>query len=196
MYERRKQPLLSKAKFLKRVARHWLAGFGVLALGLGGGILGYHYIAGLSWIDSLLNASMILGGMGPVDPLKTNAAKIFASCYALFSGLAFIGIVSVLLAPFVHRLLHRFLHAKARTSRETVYILMYVSGAFFPLGVLPVWLQIPARVLPTTESIELTRAFLTGRFLPRHLYEAAYLVISAIVAGEWAMRSLRKRMVA
>jgi hypothetical protein len=111
MYEHRKQPLLSTAKFLKRVARHWLAGFGVLAIGLGVGILGYHYIAGLSWIDSLLNASMILGGMGPVDPLKTNAAKIFASCYALFSGLAFIGIVSVLLAPFVHRLLHR-VHAE------------------------------------------------------------------------------------
>jgi hypothetical protein len=111
MYEHRKQPLLSTAKFLKRVARHWLAGFGVLTLGLGVGIVGYHYIAGLSWIDSLLNASMILGGMGPVDPVKTDAAKIFASCYALFSGLAFIGIVSVLLAPFVHRLLHR-VHAE------------------------------------------------------------------------------------
>ena len=111
MYENRKQPLLSTAKFLKRVARHWLAGLGVLFFGLGGGILGYHYIGGLSCIDSLLNASMILGGMGPVNPLSTNTAKIFASCYALFSGLAFIGIVSVLLAPFVHRLLHR-VHAE------------------------------------------------------------------------------------
>ena len=111
MYEDRKQPLLSTAKFLKRVVRHWLAGFGVLVFGLGAGILGYHYIAGLSWIDSLLNASMILGGMGPVDSLRTNAAKVFAACYALFSGLAFIGIVSVLLAPFVHRMLHRF-HAE------------------------------------------------------------------------------------
>ena len=113
MYEHRTQPLLSTAKFFKRVVRHWLAGFGVLAFGLGGGILGYHYIAGLNWIDSLLNASMILGGMGPVDLLRTNGAKIFASCYALFSGLAFIGIVSVLLAPFVHRLLHR-VHAEER----------------------------------------------------------------------------------
>jgi hypothetical protein len=111
MYERRKQPLLSTAKFLKRVARHWLTGFGVLFFGLGDGILGYHYIAGLSWIDSLLNASMILAEMGPVDPLSTNAAKIFASFYALFSGLAFIGIVSVLIAPFVHRMLHR-IHAE------------------------------------------------------------------------------------
>jgi lipooligosaccharide transport system permease protein len=73
---------------------------------------------------------------------------------------------------------------------------MYVTGAFFPLDVLPVWLQVPARVLPQTESIELTRAFLTGRFQSRHIYEALYLVISAVVACEWAMRSLRKRMVA
>ena len=73
---------------------------------------------------------------------------------------------------------------------------MYLSGAFFPLDVLPMWLQIPARVLPMTESIELTRAFLTGRFLWRHAYDAVYLVISAVVACEWAMRSLRKRMVA
>jgi len=73
---------------------------------------------------------------------------------------------------------------------------MYVSGAFFPLDVLPMWLQIPARVLPMTESIDLTRAFLTGRFLVRHAYEAAYLLISALVACEWAMRSLRRRMVA
>ena len=82
-----------------------------MAFGLGIGVLGYHGLAHLSWIDSLLNASMILAGMGPVDPLPTSAAKLFASFYALFSGLAFIGIVSVLLAPFVHRLLHRF-HAE------------------------------------------------------------------------------------
>jgi lipooligosaccharide transport system permease protein len=73
---------------------------------------------------------------------------------------------------------------------------MYVTGAFFPLEVLPVWLQIPARILPQTESIDLTRAFLTGRFLSRHIYEALYLLISAVFACEWAMRSLRKRMVA
>ena len=113
MYERRSQRLLSRAEFSKRVGRHGLVALGVLVAGLGIGVLGYHLIAHLSWIDSLLNASMILGGMGPVDPLPTNAAKIFASCYALFSGLAFIGIVSVLLAPFVHRMLHRF-HAEER----------------------------------------------------------------------------------
>src|SRR5436190_21263911 len=113
MYERRKQRLLSRFEFGKRVGRHGLMALGVLVFGLGIGVLGYHRPAHLSWIDSLLNASMILGGMGPVDPLPTNAVKIFASCYALFSGLAFIGIVSVLLAPFVHRMLHRF-HAGGR----------------------------------------------------------------------------------
>jgi hypothetical protein len=74
---------------------------------------GIIWLGHLSWIDSLLNPSMILGEMAPADPLKSGAAKIFASCYALFSGLAFIGIVSVLLAPFVHRMLRRF-HAEER----------------------------------------------------------------------------------
>lgn len=113
MYEHRKQPLLSRAEFNKRVGRHGLVALGVLVFGLGIGVFGYHFVAHLGWIDSFLNASMILGGMGPTDVLKTDAAKIFASLYALFSGLAFVGIVSVLLAPFVHRMLHRF-HAEER----------------------------------------------------------------------------------
>ena len=90
------------------MAGHLAFSLGVIALSLGAGIVGYHEIAHFSWIDSLLNASMILGGMGPVDPLKTNSAKVFASCYALFSGLLFIGVLGVLLAPFIHRLMHRF----------------------------------------------------------------------------------------
>lgn len=73
---------------------------------------------------------------------------------------------------------------------------MYVSGAWYPINVLPIWLQIPAWMMPLTESIDLTRAFLTGHFVTRHAYEAVYLVISAVVACEWAMRSLRRRMVA
>ena len=108
MYERRNHPLLSRAKFARRVATHLLIGLLLIAIALGMGVLGYHCIGGLSWIDSVLNASMILGGMGPVDPLHSTTAKIFASFYALFSGLAFIGIASLLLAPFAHRLLHRF----------------------------------------------------------------------------------------
>jgi len=108
MYEHGKQPLLSAARFAKRVIRHFILAFLVLAAGLGIGVLGYHSFGELNWIDSLLNASMILGGMGPVDPLHSSAAKIFASCYALFSGLAFIGIASLIVAPFAHRILHRF----------------------------------------------------------------------------------------
>src|SRR4029077_12953353 len=108
MYEHRSAPLLSRAKFFRRVGRHFLAALLVIGFALGIGVAGYHWLGGLNWIDSLLNASMILGGMGPVDPLHSNAAKVFASCYALFSGLAFIGVAGVMLAPFAHRLLHRF----------------------------------------------------------------------------------------
>src|SRR6266480_2125687 len=84
MYKRRKQRLLSRAEFLKRVGRHGLVALGVLVSGLGIGVLGYHCLAHLSWIDSLLNASMILGGMGPIDPLPTNAGKVslrFTLCF-------------------------------------------------------------------------------------------------------------------
>jgi hypothetical protein len=108
MYEPRSHPLLSREKFIRRVGYHALIALLFIAVALGVGVLGYHWLGHLNWIDSLLNASMILGGMGPVDPLQSNAAKVFASCYALFSGLAFIGIAGVMLAPFAHRLLHRF----------------------------------------------------------------------------------------
>ena len=108
MYEHRTHPLLSRAKFMRRVGHHLLLALFVVSIALGIGVFGYHYIAHLAWIDSLLNASMILGGMGPVDPLQSSAAKLFASFYALFSGLAFIGIASLMIAPFAHRLLHVF----------------------------------------------------------------------------------------
>lgn len=72
------------------------------------GVLGYHFFAHFSWIDSLLNASMILSGMGPVGDLDSNGAKVFASCYAIFSGVVFISSAGLLLAPMVHRVLHRF----------------------------------------------------------------------------------------
>ena len=108
MYESRNNPLLDRAKFLRRVSRHLGLALIAISIALGIGVLGYHWVANLGWIDALLNASMILGGMGPVDPLHSSAAKIFASFYALFSGLAFIGIASLMIAPFAHRLLHRF----------------------------------------------------------------------------------------
>ena len=107
MYETRRDRLLTRVEFALRVL--WHVSFGVIAaaLALLAGVLGYRYLGGLGWVDSLLNASMILGGMGPVDVLKTDAAKVFASCYALFSGLVFIGLLGVLLAPFAHRLMHK-----------------------------------------------------------------------------------------
>jgi hypothetical protein len=113
VYEHRSHHLLTPAQFFRRFIRHGLVAAGAIVVALALGVVGYHCIAQLSWVDSLLNASMILGGMGPVDPLHTNAAKIFASCYALFSGLMFIGIASILLAPFVHRMMHR-LHYEQR----------------------------------------------------------------------------------
>jgi hypothetical protein len=81
---------------------------GIVAVALLAGILGYHSIASLGWIDALLNASMILTGMGPVDPMKTDSAKIFASAYALFSGVVFLSAVGVVVAPIFHRILHKF----------------------------------------------------------------------------------------
>ncbi|HUJ13647.1 MAG TPA: hypothetical protein VL284_07635 [Thermoanaerobaculia bacterium] len=108
MYERRGEKLLSPRDFALRVGRHG----GVVLIGvciaLSVGVAGYHWLVKLRWIDALLNASMILGGMGPVDPIKTNSGKIFASLYALLSGLFLIAATGVLLAPFFHRLMHRF----------------------------------------------------------------------------------------
>ena len=79
----------------------------VVGAALGVGVAGYHYLGGLAWIDALVDASMILGGMGPVNPITTDAGKYFASAYALFAGLIFIGAASLVVAPFVHRVMHR-----------------------------------------------------------------------------------------
>jgi hypothetical protein len=113
MYEHRTHRLLNRKQFIRRVTTHLSLAFLILALGLGIGILGYHFLAGLGWIDSIHNASMILGGMGPVDHPQTSVGKLFAAFYALFSGLIFIGVASLLVAPFAHRLLHS-LHLKER----------------------------------------------------------------------------------
>lgn len=81
----------------------------LVSVSLAIGVAGYHYLGGLGWVDSLLNASMILGGMGPVDLLKTRQAKLFAAFYALFSGIVFLGVAGIMLAPVAHRVLH-YLH--------------------------------------------------------------------------------------
>lgn len=105
---RRHRPLPPQAEFASRVARHALVAAAMIVGSLAVGVIGYHVTAGLPWIDALMNASMILTGMGPVDPLPSTGAKLFASAYAIFSGVAFLTIVAVLLAPLVHRFLHRF----------------------------------------------------------------------------------------
>jgi hypothetical protein len=108
MYEHHKQPLAKRSVFAKRLALNGFIGLILLAFSLGIGMIGYHTLEGLSWIDALLNASMILGGMGPVAPLQTNAGKIFASFYALYSGVVLLASVGILAAPIFHRFLHHF----------------------------------------------------------------------------------------
>jgi hypothetical protein len=106
-YEHKSQPVLPFDQFLQRLMRHGLAALLLLAVSLGIGVVGYHFTENLSWLDSLLNASMILGGMGPVDMLKTEGGKLFASFYAIYSGVAFLLVVGIIIAPLAHRMMHR-----------------------------------------------------------------------------------------
>lgn len=105
--ESRHQPIASRPRFLRRFALYALLAAAFLGFSLLLGTAGYHFIAGLPWVDALLDASMILTGMGPVSPMTTDGAKLFASAYAIFSGVAFLTTASILLAPVVHRLLHK-----------------------------------------------------------------------------------------
>jgi hypothetical protein len=108
MYEHHKQPLASRRVFAQRLTRNGLIGVLLLGFSLAIGMLGYHFLEDLSWIDSLLNASMILGGMGPVNPMKTDAGKVFASFYAMYSGVILLASVGILIAPIFHRFMHHF----------------------------------------------------------------------------------------
>lgn len=108
MFEHRSQALLSPRAFLARQLRTLGLSAVLIAGSLAIGMLGYHWTQHLGWVDAFLNASMILTGMGPVTPMTTNAGKIFAGLYALFSGVTFLGVVGVLFAPLYHRFLHRF----------------------------------------------------------------------------------------
>lgn len=107
MYEHKKQPLASKKTYYKRIGRSVLLALFVLFISLLIGIIGYHYTTGMPWLDALLNASMILSGMGPVDTLTQPAGKWFASFYALFSGVVFITNIGLILSPAIHRIMHR-----------------------------------------------------------------------------------------
>jgi hypothetical protein len=108
MFERKHEKLATTTIFFRRMIMSLAVVILLVFVALFMGVAGYHWIGGLSWIDSLLNASMILGGMGPVNVLTTDAAKVFASFYALFSGIVFIAMMGIILTPLVHRILHKF----------------------------------------------------------------------------------------
>ena len=107
MYENKNEALAPPPVYYGRLLRNLLFALGILLFCLAIGILGYHYTDNILWIDSLHNASMILSGMGPVVEIKSTGGKIFSSAYALFSGVAFITNVGIILAPAAHRLFHR-----------------------------------------------------------------------------------------
>ncbi len=108
MYESRKQSPLPRALFVRRVFLHFAIATGLLVGSLAIGMAGYMYFESLAWRDAFLNAAMLLGGMGPVDAPKTDGGKLFAGLYALYAGLLILFTVGLMLAPVLHRLLHRF----------------------------------------------------------------------------------------
>jgi len=112
-YEHRQKPVISRQRFMQRMMRHIAVAITLTSIAWGIGIMGYHITEHFSWIDATINAAMILGGMGPVDHVDSTAGKLFASVYALFSGIFFIAIASIVLAPITHRLLHT-LHVDER----------------------------------------------------------------------------------
>jgi len=108
MFEHRTNPLLSRQEFYRRLTRCIAISLTVIIAALLLGMLGYHTFEKMPWVDAFVNAAMILSGMGPVGSLNTDAGKIFAGCYALFSGLAFVTSITIIFTPLFHRFLHKF----------------------------------------------------------------------------------------
>ncbi len=108
MYESKNEALISGTSFAKRLALHLSLTVALLVFSLGLGIGGYMYTEGMNWLDAFLNASMLLGGMGPVNNPKTDSGKFFAGCYALYAGLLFVVCAGLVLTPVLHRVLHIF----------------------------------------------------------------------------------------
>jgi putative effector of murein hydrolase len=102
------EPLAPLRIFFTRIGRCFLVTLVIIAFSLTIGTIGYHYSEGLGWLDSLLNAAMILTGMGPHDRMQTTSGKLFSTFYCLYSGLAFLSLVAIMIAPIYHRFLHRF----------------------------------------------------------------------------------------
>lgn len=109
MYESKHHPVAPFKLFVRRIIKNLIIGLGVIALSLGLGMSGYAYFEKMSLIDAFENAAMILSGMGPVDGIKNMGGKIFAGCYALFSGIIFLVIIAIIMAPVFHRFFHQFL---------------------------------------------------------------------------------------
>ena len=109
-------PLLPRRVFARHAIRNALIPVGFIIGWWALGIAGYHLCGGLAWIDALVNASMILSGMGPVDPIASTGGKVFTSLYAVFSGVAFLTTVALVLSPFVHRIMHRFHFGPSRPT--------------------------------------------------------------------------------
>jgi hypothetical protein len=107
MLESKHQPLAPFSVFRRRIFKSFLFGMFIMFICILLGVVGYHYTAGIGWLDSLHNACMILSGMGPVVNIETVSGKLFSSFYALFSGVIFITNIGVILAPAIHRFFHR-----------------------------------------------------------------------------------------
>jgi hypothetical protein len=107
-FEHRSQPLLPRMVFLRRFILTASISILIVVCWVLVGMVGYHVLADLPWVDSFLNTAMIVGGMGPVDVLKASSAKLFAGFYAIFSGVLFLSAFSIMAAPIFHRFLHRF----------------------------------------------------------------------------------------
>ena len=120
MFEHKSEPLATRRVFARRMGRHALFALAFVVVSLGIGVIGYHGLEGMSFVDALLNASMILGGMGPVGDLHTVAGKLFASAYALYSGMGFLVAAAVIFAPVIHRFLHEFHLAPSGEGGEAV----------------------------------------------------------------------------
>jgi hypothetical protein len=120
MFEHRRQAVVPRSVFYARLARSAALACAIILTSLVVGIAGYHFLERMPWIDAFVNAAMILSGMGPVGQLQTFSGKVFAGCYALFSGLTFISAIGVVFAPIFHRFLHKF-HleedSKTRTNK-------------------------------------------------------------------------------
>ncbi len=115
--QQRTEPLLSRRQFMQRLVKHGQLAGAIFLISLVIGTFGFHWLAPRDWLDSFLNASMLLGGMGPIGEFERPVGKIFAALYALYAGIAFLGASAVLLTPIVHQILHK-LHLDEQVNRK------------------------------------------------------------------------------